>query len=144
MAPEAKAPPPQSTARLAVAGLLLVLAGVVGYFFVVFHAAAWVPWVRNDAGPNWILVALGLALSIVAIGRAPASRVVRVLLGVEVVLAGLFAVVLYVVPRVPAADGPELGAPAPDFALRDQRGNAVRLSDLRGSPVLLVFYRGHW
>lgn len=32
------------------------------------------------------------------------------------------------------------GDPAPDFALPDQDGNEVRLSDLRGAPVLLFFY----
>jgi peroxiredoxin len=60
------------------------------------------------------------------------------------VLAALFAAMLYVVPIVPAATGPKLGAPAPDFALLDQNGATVRLSDLRGTPALLVFYRGHW
>ena len=32
------------------------------------------------------------------------------------------------------------GAPAPDFALRDQHGQEVRLSGFAGRPVLLVFY----
>jgi peroxiredoxin len=35
-----------------------------------------------------------------------------------------------------------LNAPAPDFELTDFRGNPVRLSALRGRPVLLVFNRG--
>jgi peroxiredoxin Q/BCP len=34
----------------------------------------------------------------------------------------------------------EQGDPAPDFELPDQDGNPVRLSDLRGSPVVLYFY----
>ncbi|GAB3912434.1 peroxiredoxin [Microlunatus endophyticus] len=29
---------------------------------------------------------------------------------------------------------------APDFALRNQHGEIVRLSDLRGAPVVVVFY----
>jgi peroxiredoxin Q/BCP len=32
------------------------------------------------------------------------------------------------------------GNPAPDFALEDQHGNLVRLSDLRGRKVVLYFY----
>ena len=33
-----------------------------------------------------------------------------------------------------------VGAAAPDFTLRDQHGQDVSLSGLRGAPVLLVFY----
>ncbi len=35
---------------------------------------------------------------------------------------------------------PEIGAQAPDFALRDLEGNEVRLSDYRGKTVLLTFW----
>jgi thioredoxin-dependent peroxiredoxin len=34
----------------------------------------------------------------------------------------------------------EPGQPAPDFELEDQDGKPVKLSDLRGSPVVLYFY----
>jgi thioredoxin-dependent peroxiredoxin len=34
----------------------------------------------------------------------------------------------------------EEGAPAPDFELLDENGNAVRLSDFRGRRVVLFFY----
>jgi thioredoxin-dependent peroxiredoxin len=33
-----------------------------------------------------------------------------------------------------------IGAPAPSFALRDQRGEVVRLEALRGKKLLLYFY----
>ncbi|MGV8978793.1 MAG: peroxiredoxin [Cellulomonas sp.] len=41
----------------------------------------------------------------------------------------------------PAGDQgvPELGKPAPDFASVDTHGTPVRLSELRGTPVVLVF-----
>ena len=135
---------PNTGLRLAFVGLLLVIAGIVGYFFVVFHLAAWLPSVRNDALPNWILVAAGVALTSAAVRRAPRALATKVLLAVDLTLAGLFAAMLYVLPAVPAATGPAVGAPAPDFALLDQNGKIVRLGDLRGAPVLLVFYRGHW
>ena len=34
----------------------------------------------------------------------------------------------------------EVGAPAPDFTLNDQNGNAVSLSDFRGKKVVVYFY----
>jgi peroxiredoxin Q/BCP len=34
----------------------------------------------------------------------------------------------------------EEGQPAPDFALENDQGETVRLSDLRGKPVVLYFY----
>jgi cytochrome oxidase Cu insertion factor (SCO1/SenC/PrrC family) len=36
------------------------------------------------------------------------------------------------------------GQPAPDFTLNDQDGHPFTLSNLRGSRVVLVFYRGYW
>jgi len=39
----------------------------------------------------------------------------------------------------------QVGSPAPDFALEDEKGNAVSLAQFRGKKnVVLVFYRGHW
>jgi cytochrome oxidase Cu insertion factor (SCO1/SenC/PrrC family) len=34
--------------------------------------------------------------------------------------------------------------PAPGFTLNDQDGKVFTLSSLRGSRVVLVFYRGYW
>jgi AhpC/TSA family protein len=140
-----KAQAPRSGApRLAAAGLALGAVGVVGYFVVVFRFGAWLPSVRNDAIPNWILVALGLGLSILAAFRAERRVVPGLLLGLNLAMTAAFAAILYVIPIVPPAAGPPLGAPAPAFALVDQSGKTVRLEDFRGAPVLLVFYRGHW
>ena len=36
------------------------------------------------------------------------------------------------------------GQPAPDFTLNAQDGHPFTLSSLRGSRVVLVFYRGYW
>jgi len=38
----------------------------------------------------------------------------------------------------------EPGAEAPDFALPDQDGKMVRLADLRGETIVLVFYPMDW
>jgi peroxiredoxin len=37
-----------------------------------------------------------------------------------------------------------VGEVAPDFELDDENGSKVRLSDLRGQPVVLVFYPFDW
>ncbi len=37
-----------------------------------------------------------------------------------------------------------VGEMAPDFTLEDQDNRKVTLSSARGSPTVLVFYRGNW
>jgi hypothetical protein len=51
---------------LAATGLALCVLGVVGYFALVMGTGARLPSIRNHAIPNWILVAFGLALSVLA------------------------------------------------------------------------------
>ena len=36
--------------------------------------------------------------------------------------------------------GPASGSPAPDFTARNQHGEEITLSTLRGSPVVIIFY----
>lgn len=36
------------------------------------------------------------------------------------------------------------GKPAPAFVLKDHAGNVVSLESMRGSKVMIVFYRAHW
>jgi hypothetical protein len=47
--------------------------------------------------------------------------------------------------KASGAAGLQIGDRAPDFALPNQRGEMVRLSDrLARGPVVLSFYRGVW
>jgi len=46
--------------------------------------------------------------------------------------------------EIGSAIGPELGDMAPDFTLPAVDGSEVTLSDLRGGPVVLIFFRGAW
>jgi xanthine dehydrogenase YagT iron-sulfur-binding subunit len=39
---------------------------------------------------------------------------------------------------------PDVGAPAPEFALTDPAGRSVALADLRGQPVIIAFYPPDW
>lgn len=64
-----------------------------------------------------------------------------VLIVVCMLSAGLAAVQDgYPKPQVPSA----VGKAAPDFALKDENGSILKLSDQRGRWVLLYFYRGYW
>jgi peroxiredoxin len=67
-----------------------------------------------------------------------------VLGGVALVPAGLFllATTTSGLPAQKLAVG--VGEMAPDFTSVDAEGHRFQLSDLRGSPVLLKFYRGFW
>jgi cytochrome oxidase Cu insertion factor (SCO1/SenC/PrrC family) len=61
-----------------------------------------------------------------------------------VVLSAAGAFVAYKM-RLPKPQGTFAdGQPAPEFTLNDQDGLAFRLSDQRGSGLLLVLYRGYW
>jgi cytochrome oxidase Cu insertion factor (SCO1/SenC/PrrC family) len=72
------------------------------------------------------------------------SRLRKTLLGVLIFLllvAGLFAWKIILPKPQSAFINLRL---APDFTLNDQDGHPFTLSSLRGSRVVLVFYRGYW
>jgi hypothetical protein len=64
--------------------------------------------------------------------------------GIAILLAGLFLLLTLTsgLPDQPPAVA--VGETAPDFRALDAEGNEFHLSQLRGAPVLLKFYRGHW
>lgn len=130
-------------------GFLVVVLGFASYFvfFSQFPVTRDFPWL------NLLLLAGGLGLlgqGFLRAWRAPEryrGRISGTALGIlSVLIAGLFLTYnFYLSAQLPAAKGaPELGQPAPDFTLPDQDGKPVKLSELRGQPVLLVFYRGYW
>ena len=63
---------------------------------------------------------------------------------------GLFGYgILHVARQLPASAGaPRVGSKAPAFALPDQNGKPVSLTDLLSSAgthaAVLIFYRGYW
>jgi hypothetical protein len=138
--------PTRRAIGLAVSGIALTLAGVVGYFVVVLRFGGLFPGIRNDALPSWVLVAFGLGLAGLAVQRATRGRraLATAAAVVNVIVAGAFVAMLTVGLALPSAAGPSIGFPAPSFTLADQTGRTVRLEDFRGAPLLLVFYRGHW
>jgi len=130
-------------------GFVLALAGFLTYpFFVLFPATRDFPWV------NLLLFALGGLLLVTGLVRAfgkpqlyrgKVFGTIFALLGLAGF--GLFAYgVFYELRQMPAsASAPRVGEKAPNFALPDQNGNPVALTDLLSpNGAVLIFYRGHW
>lgn len=69
-------------------------------------------------------------------------RIPLIVAAVLLVAAAFFVIAQMRLPK-PQGTFAE-GQPAPDFTLNDQDGHPFRLSDQRGSGIVLVFYRGYW
>ena len=144
------APAPARLSRHAVwLGPALAFGGVVSYFMVF----ARFPVLRDFPWVNLPLVLAGIALSVLGLRGALRHRSrfwVRGLAGLGLALSllvGVFFVVYvfvlsYALPA-PTATAVSLDV-APNFELPDSQGVMHRLSDYRGSRVVIVFYRGHW
>lgn len=135
----------------AVVGLLVGVGAVVAYFAMVSRPDAALHRLLLDMPiVPLVVLAAGLVLSALGVARsAPTWRsrgIAAALAVLNTAVAGAFAFFLFSASyAMPAATGaPTLGSIAPDFALLDERGSQVRLSSLRGKPVVLLFYRGFW
>jgi hypothetical protein len=130
-------------------GPLVAFAGAVSYFlvFVRFPSLRDVPWLNLP----WVVA--GLLISAVGLWRAStpdrtagAKMVATAGLLVSLSLTLLFSTyVFYLSYQLPQTGQiAQVSQMAPDFVLLDQNRQNVRLSDQRGTKVVLVFYRGHW
>ena len=135
----------------AVAGFVLGLAGAVGYFGVVVLHNPRLGWLIHTPILQLLSVGLGLILSTVgmlrAFHRTHGGRVAAPFLGLlNLALSSFLVWHLFVATyRLPtSANAPAVGTAAPDFELRNQHGDLVRLSSFRGRSVVLLFYRGFW
>lgn len=146
--PQVNLPPPSF--RLFVwSGPLLVFLAAVSYFL--FFARY--PILRDFPWVNLPIVLLGLVISFIGLRRAfhPARSILsKVTSGIgflfSLAVTLLFgAYVFHLSYQLPSATNKaQVREAAPEFALPDSSGSAVRLSSLRGKKVVVVFYRGHW
>jgi hypothetical protein len=93
-------------------------------------------------GPQALMAAAGAA-GVLALGLAPG-----VLGGLAAVTTLLLAVLFLLLTATSGLPQPgrvlAVGRPAPEFAGLDADGHEFRLSERRGSRVLLKFFRGGW
>jgi uncharacterized membrane protein YedE/YeeE len=130
-------------------GCIVTLLGVFSYTFL-----ARFPRTRDFPWLNLLLFCMGGILLITGLVRAYRQpQVYRgkifgpVLAAISLFVVGLFVYeIFYVLRQVPrSARAPRVGETAPAFALPDQNGKRVSLSELISpSGAVLIFYRGHW
>ena len=71
------------------------------------------------------------------------DNLLLVAIGVAVIAAA--GVAWWVIAtRRPVPEALRIGRTLPDFEAEDEHGNAVRSTDLRGAPAVLLFVRGNW
>lgn len=126
--------------KLSVYGMLVTAVGGVSYFLLTD-----IPFIRNTAAPNIVLVVVGMAMAGWGVVKRRSKG--------TIISAGVSAFVglgligsLTVLMKLPPAEAMARTADTlPDFTLPNQDGVPVTLSSYKGKgPVLLVFYRGHW
>lgn len=119
---------------------LLALLGVGSYFLFIG-----VPWVRNTALPNLLILSGAVAWAIYNLRREKSAWTLAPLVLTLLISVG-FVYVRFIYASLPRAEVKvALGQPALDFTLPDQQGNLFTLSSLKGKAgAVLVFYRGIW
>lgn len=128
-------------------GPLIAAFGLISYFALF---SRW-PLLRDTAGLNLAIVALGLIVSIFGLARVwHRSTVARIgsILSTGLSLTAASTLVWYVFVhsnRLPDdALALDVGDRIPDLSLPDSEGRAVALGPRADEKVVLVFYRGHW
>lgn len=98
--------------------------------------------------PKWPLMSLFLKIIAVFVGVMALAYGVSVIggiaLGISFFIVGMFFIFIMISAMPKVKPGVEVGKPFVDFTTLDSDGNEFILSSLKGKPILLVFYRGHW
>ncbi|BAD40718.1 redoxin domain-containing protein [Symbiobacterium thermophilum] len=87
---------------------------------------------------GWDSKAAAAARRAAELGRRPAWK--RWVSGVSLGIMAFVVLFMLLVPRTDAYAVPQVGSPAPDFEIPALDGGSVRLSDLRGQPVIINFW----
>jgi len=132
-----------------IAGPIVTFVAAVSYFLVFAQTPALrdIPWL------NIPLVLVGCAISIRGLVNAfqQRKRWIQCLFSVtglllSIGLTGLFLTYIgYLSYQMPAPSKSSTGINTlPQFTSTDQSGSIFNSTDLVGSNLILVFYRGHW
>ena len=128
-------------------GALLAVAGLLSYFTVFVRF----PDLRDSASLNLGLTGIGALIAFVGwLSHRREGLFRKCTAAFGLIVALLSAVLLWgyvfklssMLPAITATTATL--EQAPDFLLTASNGRVVQLSEFRGKPVVLVFYRGFW
>ena len=132
-----------------VAAVLALATGMIPY--IVLTATAKIPAsLRDNPWPMQAVAAIATAAAVLLAVRAYREKRARIVATVSAALATLGTVGFFLFVHVatyalpPPPKELAVGTTAPDFTLPDEAGRPFALASLRGSPAVLVFYRGSW
>jgi hypothetical protein len=117
--------------------------------YVTYFGLAYLTWLpRPLLERPWLFegfAVVSLILAAMGMVRSRARRTVLAAVSVLLLSAGFVVYVrIYTAALPPPTSALKAGQRAPDFTLPAHDGTPVRLSALRGRPVVLTFYRGFW
>jgi AhpC/TSA family len=131
-----------TSGRLAALSVLVAVGAIAAYALLLRVAI-----VRNHPEGYVVAFAVATVLAALAAARARARRwpawLALGLCSILLIAGVWFDFVAARVPFTPTVM--RVGERLPDFTLPDAGGRPVSLADFRGkSPVVVIFYRGHW
>ncbi|MDX1649241.1 MAG: hypothetical protein R3263_05240, partial [Myxococcota bacterium] len=88
-------------------------------------------------------IAAGAACAVAALASGP-GLAAGLLAGVALVLAAVWVGLGTLARQSRQEPAVAVGSPLPDVTAPDPHGEPFRVADLRGRPVLLKLFRGHW
>ena len=98
---------------------------------------------RNRSG-FIALILLGAGLGITALAIGTQSLVAGIAAGLAI-FAGAFFLFSVAIGKQTGGSGQlQVGSPLADFSAPDENNEPFNISSLRGKPILLKFFRGHW
>ncbi len=124
------------------------LLGWLGAAIVVATGVFWFRRLRavripRDRTPVFVAVVLGAGLGVLGLvlGTGWASGIPATFAAVS---GGIFLAIQLQAGQARRKPGFALGQPLPDFVAPDDSGAPFASASLRGKPLLLKFFRGHW
>jgi hypothetical protein len=122
--------------------------GILAAALVAGALLLWFRWIREVSLEGrrrfaYAMIAAAIVLAIGSFASGP-GLLGGVLAGAALLVGAVWIALGLLARQSRQAPAIEIGAPAPDFTLPDHEGAPFRLSSLRGRPVLMKLFRGHW